>query len=86
MKTNIHYFDKGRGDHEGPGVGTHRHPRPARDGARRPQAAHPAGFVIDADVASRLGDYKVMEALAPWLARLAKRTGKTFGDPPIPCW
>ncbi len=42
------------------------------------------GFVIDAEVAAQLGDDKVKDALAPWLARLAKRTGKTFGDPANP--
>jgi pyruvate,orthophosphate dikinase len=84
MKTNIHFFDKGEA--------TTTAQVSERIGIRGRLAMELAelrlpilpGFVIDAEVAARLGDFKVMEALAPWLARLAKRTGKTFGDPANP--
>jgi pyruvate,orthophosphate dikinase len=84
MKTNIHSFDKGEA--------TTKAQVAERIGIRGRLAMELAdlklpilpGFVIDADVASHLADFKVMEALAPWLARLAKRTGKTFGDPANP--
>ena len=38
------------------------------------------GFVIDADVAAHLEDFDIWAALRPWFDRLAKLTGKTFGD------
>ncbi len=38
------------------------------------------GFIIDADVASHLKDYKIRPALEPWFDKLAKLTGKSFGD------
>jgi len=84
MKPNIHSIDKGEATTKAQVL--------ERIGIRGRLAMELAdlglpilpGFVIDADVASRLEDFKVMEALAPWLARLAKRTGKTFGDPANP--
>jgi pyruvate,orthophosphate dikinase len=84
MKTNIHFFDKGEANTKSQ--------ISERIGIRGRLAMELAdlrlpilpGFVIDAEVAARLGEYKVMEALAPWLSRLAKRTGKTFGDPANP--
>jgi pyruvate,orthophosphate dikinase len=42
------------------------------------------GFIIDAEVASHLKDYKIRPALQPWFDKLAKITGKTFGDPKNP--
>ncbi len=42
------------------------------------------GFVIDADVAAHLGEQDLKGALAPWLDRLARLTGKSFGDPANP--
>ncbi|HTZ51044.1 MAG TPA: putative PEP-binding protein [Spirochaetia bacterium] len=38
------------------------------------------GFVIDADVAAHLKDFNIWAALKPWMERLAKITGKSFGD------
>jgi len=38
------------------------------------------GFVIDADVAAHLKDFDIWAALRSWMDRLAKLTGKTFGD------
>jgi len=38
------------------------------------------GFVIDADVAAHLKDFNIWAALKPWMERLAKITGKAFGD------
>ena len=38
------------------------------------------GFVIDADVAAHLKDFDIWAALKPWMDRLAKITGKSFGD------
>ena len=38
------------------------------------------GFLIDADVAAHLEDFDIWAALRPWFDRLAKLTGKTFGD------
>jgi pyruvate, orthophosphate dikinase len=38
------------------------------------------GFVIDADVAAHLKDFDIWAALRPWMDRLAKLTGKSFGD------
>ena len=84
MKTNIQYFDKGEATTKAQVL--------ERIGIRGRLAMELAelklpilpGFVIDAEAAARLGDYKVMDALSPWLARLARRTGKTFGDPANP--
>ena len=84
MKTNIHFFDQGEAVTK-PQVSE-------RIGIRGRLAMELAalklpilpGFVIDADVAAKLGGEKVKDALSPWLARLAKRTGKTFGDPSNP--
>ena len=38
------------------------------------------GFLIDADVAMHLEDFNIWAALKPWFDRLAKLTGKTYGD------
>jgi pyruvate,orthophosphate dikinase len=38
------------------------------------------GFIIDADVASHIKDYAIRPILEPWFDKLAKLTGKTFGD------
>jgi len=38
------------------------------------------GFLIDADVAAHLKDFDIWGALRPWMDRLAKLTGKTYGD------
>ncbi len=84
MKTNIHYFDAGAASTKGSAselIGIRG--RLAMELAELKLPILP-GFVIDAEVAARLGEFKVMETLAPWLARLAKRTGKTFGDPANP--
>lgn len=84
MKTNIHFFDQGEATVK-PQVAE-------RIGIRGRLAMELAelklpilpGFVIDAEVASRLGEFKIRQALEPWLARLAKRTGKTYGDADVP--
>jgi pyruvate,orthophosphate dikinase len=80
MKTNIHYFDQGEAvtkPQVSECIGIRG--RLAMELAALKLPILP-GFVIDAEVAAKLGDEKVKDALAPWLARLAKRTGKTFGD------
>jgi pyruvate,orthophosphate dikinase len=38
------------------------------------------GFIIDADVAAHLDDFNIWDAVRPWMDRLAKLTGKRFGD------
>jgi pyruvate,orthophosphate dikinase len=80
MKKNIHFFDQGEATVKPQGL--------ERIGIRGRLAMELAhldlpilpGFVIDADVASHLGDFDVWSALRPWMDRLAKLTGKSFGD------
>jgi pyruvate,orthophosphate dikinase len=80
MKKNIHFFAKGEAN-VNPQV-------LERIGIRGRLAMELAdltlpilpGFIIDADVASHLSEYKTREILAPWFAKIAKITGKTFGD------
>jgi pyruvate,orthophosphate dikinase len=42
------------------------------------------GFVIDADVAAHVKDFDIWAALKSWFDRLAKLTGKVYGDPDNP--
>ena len=80
MKKNIHFFDQGEAT-----------VKPAileRIGIRGRLAMELAdldlpilpGFIIDADVAAHLADFNIWGALRPWMDRLAKLTGKAFGD------
>jgi len=80
MKKNIHFFDQGEANVK-PQVSE----RIGIRGRLAMELAHLdlpilPGFVIDADVASHLGDFDVWSALRPWMDRLAKLTGKSFGD------
>jgi pyruvate, orthophosphate dikinase len=80
MKKNIHFFDQGEANVkpqilERIGI----RGRLAMDLADLDLPILP-GFIIDADVASHLGDYDIWGALRPWFDRLAKLTGKNFGD------
>ena len=84
MKKNIHFFNKGEAE---------RKPQVLeRIGIRGRLAMELAdlslpilpGFVIDADVAAHLDSQDLRGALAPWLERLAKLTGKSFGGPRQP--
>ena len=80
MKKNIHFFTQGEAN-TNPQV-------LERIGIRGRLAMELAdldlpilpGFIIDADVASHLKDYKIRPVLEPWFDKLAKLTGKTFGD------
>ncbi len=80
MKKNIHFFDQGEANVKPQVL--------ERIGIRGRLAMELAdldlpilpGFVIDADVAAHLGDFDIWGALRPWFDRLAKLTGKTFGD------
>jgi pyruvate, orthophosphate dikinase len=80
MKKNIHFFDQGEANVKPQIL--------ERIGIRGRLAMELAdldlpilpGFLIDADVASHLGDYDIWGALRPWFDRLAKLTGKNFGD------
>jgi pyruvate,orthophosphate dikinase len=80
MKKNIHFFDQGEA--------TTKPQVLERIGIRGRLAMELAdldlpilpGFVIDAEVAAHLGDFDIWAALRPWFDRLAKLTGKTFGD------
>ena len=80
MKKNIHFFDQGEAT-----VKPQVLERIGIRGRLAMELAHLdlpilPGFVIDADVASHLGDFDVWSALRPWMDRLAKLTGKNFGD------
>jgi pyruvate,orthophosphate dikinase len=80
MKKNIHFFDQGEANVKPPIL--------ERIGIRGRLAMELAdldlpilpGFVIDADVAAHLADFDIWGALRPWMDRLAKLTGKAFGD------
>ncbi len=80
MKKNIHFFDKGEANLKPQIL--------ERIGIRGRLAMELAdldlpilpGFIIDADVAMHLEDFNIWAALQPWFDRLAKLTGKTFGD------
>ncbi len=80
MKKNIHFFDQGEA--------TVKPPILERIGIRGRLAMELAdldlpilpGFIIDADVAAHLADFDIWGALRPWMDRLAKLTGKAFGD------
>jgi len=80
MKKNIHFFDQGEANVKPPIL--------ERIGIRGRLAMELAdldlpilpGFVIDADVAAHLADFDIWRALRPWMDRLAKLTGKAFGD------
>ena len=80
MKKNIHFFDQGEATVK-PSI-------LERIGIRGRLAMELAdldlpilpGFIIDADVAAHLGDFDIWGALRPWMDRLAKLTGKSFGD------
>ena len=80
MKKNIHFFDQGEANVKPPIL--------ERIGIRGRLAVELAdldlpilpGFVIDADVAAHLADFDIWGALRPWMDRLAKLTGKAFGD------
>jgi pyruvate, orthophosphate dikinase len=84
MKKNIHFFAQGEANIKPQVL--------ERIGIRGRLAMELAdlelpilpGFIVDADVASHLKDYKVRPVLEPWFDRLAKATGKTFGDPDNP--
>jgi pyruvate,orthophosphate dikinase len=80
MKKNIHFFDQGEASVkpqvlEKIGI----RGRLAMDLADLDLPILP-GFIIDAEVAAHLADQGIRAALKPWLDRLAKLTGKTFGD------
>jgi len=80
MKKNIHFFDQGEANVKPPIL--------ERIGIRGRLAMELAdldlpilpGFIIDADVAAHLADFDIWGALRPWMDRLAKLTGKAFGD------
>ena len=80
MKKNIHFFDQGEASVK-PNI-------LERIGIRGRLAMELAdldlpilpGFIIDAEVAAHLGDFDIWGALHPWFQRLAKLTGKSFGD------
>jgi pyruvate, orthophosphate dikinase len=80
MKKNIHFFDQGEATVK-PSI-------LERIGIRGRLAMELAdldlpilpGFIIDADVAAHLADFNIWGALRPWMDRLAKLTGKAFGD------
>ena len=80
MKKNIHFFDQGEA--------TTKPQVLDRIGIRGRLAMELAdldlpilpGFIIDADVAAHLADFDIWGALRPWMDRLAKLTGKAFGD------
>ncbi len=80
MKKNIHFFDQGEANVKPQVL--------ERIGIRGRLAMELAdldlpilpGFIIDAEVAAHLKDYDIWAALSPWLDRLAKLTGKSFGD------
>lgn len=84
MKKNIHFFNKGEADRK-PQV-LERIGIRGRLAMELAQLSLPIlpGFVIDAEVAAHLDQYDLKPALAPWLERLAKLTGKSFGDPSNP--
>jgi pyruvate, orthophosphate dikinase len=80
MKKNIHFFDQGEAN-----VKPQVLERIGIRGRLAMELAHLdlpilPGFIIDADVAGHLGDYDLWGALHPWFDRLAKLTGKSFGD------
>jgi pyruvate,orthophosphate dikinase len=80
MKKNIHFFDQGEANVkplllEKLGI----RGRLAMELADLDLPILP-GFIIDADVAAHLGDFDIWAALRAWFDRLAKLTGKTFGD------
>jgi pyruvate,orthophosphate dikinase len=84
MKKNIHFFDQGEAN-----VKPQVLERIGIRGRLAMELAHLdlpilPGFIIDADVAGHLGDFDIWGALRPWLDRLAKITGKSFGDPDNP--
>jgi pyruvate,orthophosphate dikinase len=80
MKKNIHFFDQGEA--------TVKPQVLERIGIRGRLAMELAeldlpilpGFLIDADVSAHLADFDIWAALRPWFERLAKLTGKSFGD------
>jgi pyruvate, orthophosphate dikinase len=80
MKKNIHFFDQGEA--------TTKPQVLERIGIRGRLAMELAeldlpilpGFLIDAGVSAHLADFDIWAALRPWIDRLAKLTGKTFGD------
>ena len=80
MKKNIHFFDQGEA--------TTKPQVLERIGIRGRLAMELAdldlpilpGFLIDADVSAHLADFDIWGALRPWMDRLTKLTGKTFGD------
>jgi pyruvate, orthophosphate dikinase len=80
MKKNIHFFDQGEANVkpqvlERIGI----RGRLAMDLADLDLPILP-GFIIDADVCTHLADFDIWAALRPWMDRLAKLTGKSFGD------
>jgi pyruvate, orthophosphate dikinase len=80
MKKNIHFFDQGEAN-----VKPQVLERIGIRGRLAMELAHLdlpilPGFIIDAEVAAHLGDYDIWAALSPWFDRLAKLTGKSFGD------
>ena len=80
MKKNIHFFDQGEANTKPQIL--------ERIGIRGRLAMELAdldlpilpGFLIDADVAAHLKDFDIWGALRPWMDRLAKLTGKSFGE------
>ncbi len=80
MKKNIHFFDQGEANVKPQVL--------EKIGIRGRLAMELAdlelpilpGFIIDAEVAAHLKEYKIRPILEPWFDRLAKLTGKTFGD------
>jgi pyruvate, orthophosphate dikinase len=80
MKKNIHFFDQGEATQKPQvldKIGIRG--RLAMELADQELPILP-GFIIDADVATHLADFDIWDALRPWLDRLAKLTGKTYGD------
>ena len=80
MKKNIHFFNQGEASVkpdvlERLGI----RGRLAMELAKLDLPILP-GFIIDADVASHLQDYDIWGALQSWFDKLAKLTGKAYGD------
>jgi pyruvate,orthophosphate dikinase len=80
MKKNIHFFDQGEAN-----VKPQVLERIGIRGRLAMELAHLdlpilPGFVIDAEVAAHLEEYDIWTTLSPWFDRLAKLTGKSFGD------
>lgn len=84
MKKNIHFFSQNNYNSESAIL--------EKIGQRGKQAMELAtldlpiqpGFIIDAEVASQLGEYPIREYLEPFFSDIASITGKTFGDPENP--